>query len=344
MACTPGLRLNDLQTIGSHNSYKQYLPEAELDQLALFAPDVAAALDYGHLPLTAQLDLGVRQLELDIYYDPEGGRYADPILPRMMGGEGLDTAAFNQPGFKVMHVQDVDVRSSCTLFRDCLSEIEDWSRAHSDHAPILILINAKQDEIELPGSVVPLAFDAEAFEALDAEVRGVLAADRLITPDAVRGQAESLRESVLAGGWPDMAAAKGKILIALDEAPDVVRTYMRDRNSLEGLPLFVNSIDAEANHAAYFTRNDPVAGFDEIRQLVQAGYIVRTRADADTAEARSNDTTRRDAAFASGAQYISTDFYQARPQLSEYRVALPGDETARCNRLRQKNACNICVN
>ena len=37
--------------------------------------------------------------------------------------------------------------------------------------------------------------------------------------------------------------------------------------------------------------------------------MVRTRADADTEEARSNDKTRFRAACNSGAQIITTDYY-----------------------------------
>jgi hypothetical protein len=48
-----------------------------------------------------------------------------------------------QPGFKVLHVPDVDVRASCLTFNACLGIVRDWSRVHPRHAPILILINAK---------------------------------------------------------------------------------------------------------------------------------------------------------------------------------------------------------
>ena len=43
--------------------------------------------------------------------------------------------------------------------------------------------------------------------------------------------------------------------------------------------------------------------------MVKKGYMVRTRADADTEEARRNDKTVFQAACASGAQIITTDYY-----------------------------------
>ncbi len=78
-------------------------------------------------------------------------------------------------------------------------------------------------------------------------------------------------------------------------------------------------------------RNDPLANPGDIETLVKQGYMVRTRADADTVQARSGDTTQRDAALSSGAQFISTDYPVPNPDFSDYQVRLPGDGIARCN-------------
>jgi hypothetical protein len=70
-------------------------------------------------------------------------------------------------------------------------------------------------------------------------------------------------------------------------------------------------------------RNDPVSQFEEIQKLVKQGFLVRTRADADTIQARSNDQTRSQKAIESGAQLISTDFPESDSRFSEYQVKLP---------------------
>ena len=83
--------------------------------------------------------------------------------------------------------------------------------------------------------------------------------------------------------------------------------------------------------------------------------LVRTRADADTREARAGDTRRRDAAFASGAHFVSTDYYlpeQAPASAPGYLVALPleglavgpattplGGVVARCNPVSVDRRC-----
>ena len=46
---------------------------------------------------------------------------------------------------------------------------------------------------------------------------------------------------------------------------------------------------------------------------------------------RRNDTAPREAAFASGAQYVSTDYMHADTRFSAYEVRLPGGGVGRAN-------------
>jgi hypothetical protein len=337
------LSVADLQAVGSHNSYKIAIPPPELKLIALTSTEAANSLDYGHIPLAEQLDLGMRQLEIDVFHDPEGGRYADPALPKLTAGqpgaEPYDPTAMETPGFKVLHIQDVDPRSQCPTLIACLDEIDAWSQANPAHVPLLIMINIKSGSLEIPGTVDALAFDAGAFDALDGEIRSVFAPERLVTPDDVRGDAASLREAVLAEGWPSLNASRGKLLFVLETGAEHVRTYLRGNTSLEGFPMFVRSLSPDDDHAAFFTINDPLRDGETIRRRVLEGFLVRTRADAATLEARAGDTRRREAAFTSGAQYISTDFYQPRSEWSDYSVSLPGGSAARCNPVRRDAAC-----
>ena len=61
--------------------------------------------------------------------------------------------------------------------------------------------------------------------------------------------------------------------------------------------------------AAILIINDPIRHKEAITDLVNRGFMVRNRADADTIEARRNLTDRKMAAIESGAQAISTDYY-----------------------------------
>ena len=77
-----------------------------------------------------------------------------------------------------------------------------------------------------------------------------------------------------------------------------------------------------------------------IRDEVAAGYVVRTRADADTFQARANDTTQRDAAIASGAQWVSTDYeVPGRAYGSRTSSRSPAAPPARCNPINAPPWC-----
>ncbi|WP_312162513.1 Ca2+-dependent phosphoinositide-specific phospholipase C [Phenylobacterium sp.] len=332
-AAVDALKINDLQAVGTHNSYKQAIAPKQMALLRAVDPKQADGLDYAHPPLTAQLDAGARQLELDLLNDPDGGRYAAPLAMKMAPDLPYDLEPLKGPGMKVMHVQDIDYRSNCPRFTDCLKEIAAWSQAHRDHVPILILLNLKEGGLEVPGAVEALAFDAKAMDAVDAEIRSVFAAGDLITPDSVQGRRASLRAAALAGAWPTLKAARGKVMFALDAPPEQVAIYRGQRRALEGRVMFVN-IDEASPAAGYITLNEPQEQAARIRAAVQAGLIVRSRADADTVEARTGDLSRQQAAFAAGAQYVSTDYMTPDPRLGAYRAELPGGGTARRNPVR----------
>jgi hypothetical protein len=334
------LRMNDIVTVGTHNSYKQSLSPAELALIASRNPKAADSIDYGHRNLTEQLDAGVRQLEIDVYHDPAGGRFASPKGPALSGRILADGFAnlMAQPGLKVFHIPDIDPHSQCQPFTACLAEIRRWSDAHPGHVPLMIMINAKQDASSLPGGTGALPFDEAAFDNFDHEVRRVLSPEKLITPDDVQGRYPTLRDAVRAGNWPTLAQARGKIWFALDEGPAVVATYRGKRRSLEGRVMFINT-DEKSPAAAYMTLNEPQQDADHIRAAVSAGFIVRTRADANTVEARANNTAPRDAALSGGAQYISTDYIWPDKRFGNYQVRLPGGAVALCNPVRAPGAC-----
>lgn len=330
-AAVDALPMNALQAIGTHNSYKLAIAPKEMALLRASAPEAAVTLDYSHPPLREQLAAGARQLEIDILHDPKPGLYADPVFRRMAPDTTpYDLAPLRQPGLKVLHVQDIDYRSSCALFVTCLKEIRAWSQANRDHVPLLVLLNLKEGPIRTPGAVTAPVFDDAAMDAIDREIRSVFGENHLITPDQVQGRHPTLREAVAAGAWPKLKAARGRVMFACDCPAGQVARYRGGRKALEGRVLFVN-IEETSPAAAYITLNEPVQQAERIRAAVKAGLIVRTRADADTHEARRNDRQRQEAAFASGAHYVSTDYMRPDPRFGAYEAHLPGRGRARLN-------------
>jgi hypothetical protein len=132
-------------------------------------------------------------------------------------------------------------------------------------------------------------------------------------PTELKGEWPSLAVAVENNGWPKMQALRGKFILVLDESEETLAPY----NALltkPGSNLFFKTPPLGHPDAAILILNNPIEQATEIRKAVSKGYLVRTRADADTLEARTNDPTRRDAAFSSGAQLISTDYYLADPR------------------------------
>ncbi len=310
-------RLTRLSYIGSHNSYKQALHPKLLGWLNRVDSKTAEALDYGHPPLTAQLDLGLRLFELDVFYDPDGTLYQDPLgdawLFRDESFSARHSQALQKPGFKVLHAQDVDFRSHCITLADCLFELTRFSTKNPGHVPIVITFNLKSQAIGLPGFTKPLPFTQTALKALQRTIVDHLGVDRIFMPTELKGDWPSLAAAVENNGWPKMQALRGKFILVLDESEETLAPY----NALltkPGSNLFFKTPPLGHPDAAILILNNPIEQATEIRKAVSKGYLVRTRADADTLEARTNDPTRRDAAFSSGAQLISTDYYLADPR------------------------------
>ncbi|WP_035456986.1 phosphatidylinositol-specific phospholipase C1-like protein [Algoriphagus terrigena] len=326
-----GQKLNETQVIGSHNSYKSAMPSPILDYLNKVNPAAAQSLEYEHLPLSEQLNLGLRNLELDVFHDPMGGRFANPkSLAMLPEGTVFDPKKeLSEPGLKLFHVQDLDVQSHHLLFKNALLELKSWSDQHPDHHPVFILINAKDGKV--PMTVNPLPFTGTALDSIDLEVRTYLGIDKLITPDQVRGDYESLEKAVLAGNWPELEAVRGKFLFVLDESEEKIRRYLTEKPELRNGVLFVNLKEGNPE-AGFRIINDPVSNETYIQELVRKGYIIRTRADSDTKEARTGNYSKFEKAKASGAQVISTDYYiPSRLFPSDYSVSFENHTFERPN-------------
>jgi hypothetical protein len=327
--------MNQVQYLGSHNSYHIRARQDLFDVLLSFIPDVAPTLDYSHVPLQEQFESqGIRQIELDVFDDPQGGLFANHPARTLFGEDAASgIPALDEPGLKVLHVQDIDYETTCLTFVSCLTEIKTWSDANPDHLPVTVLVEAKDEEIPDPlnlGFAKPEPFGVDALNRIDAEILSVFPREQLIVPDDVRGDFVTLELAVLSQGWPKLSQARGKIMFALDNTGSAREDYIAGHTSLEGRILFTDS-PAGTPEAAFMKRNDPRSNPGEIAELVELGYMVRTRADADTEEARSADTSRREAALASGAQFISTDYPVPDTRFSDYQVTIPGGRIARCN-------------
>ncbi|GGI51923.1 hypothetical protein GCM10011425_31350 [Mucilaginibacter galii] len=316
--------INKIQVIGSHNSYKQAIAPALFKAFQKMDSVSASKIDYEHISLTDQLNMGLLNLEIDLYADAKGGKYAHP--------KGLDWAKdqpaydpdgeMKEPGFKVFHVVDLDFRSHALTFKKCLQQLRSWSEAHPDHNPIFITLEGKDQASKNPMLTVPEKFTEQTFAELDKNIIDGLGAAQVITPDQVRGKYKTLEDAVLHNNWPALKKAKGKFLFILDDNKEKRELYIAGHPSLKGRVLFANA-EPGTPEAAMMIRNNPKDA--EIPGLVKKGYIIRTRADGDTQQARVNDKSDFEAACNSGAQIITTDYYLKSTHFkSDYVVYFDG--------------------
>ncbi|MBP4139055.1 phosphatidylinositol-specific phospholipase C1-like protein [Flavobacterium geliluteum] len=307
IAQNDNLKINQLQVIGSHNSYRQAI-ETDLYNI-IQSKDTSRSLkglQYTHIGITEQLNKGLRNLEIDVFADTKGGKYAHPKgMDIAKSEEAYDpNGQMNKPGFKVFHMPDIDFRTSCYTFEICLQELKKWSDANPDHVPVFITLEPKDGDANFFGTK-PEDFTPEIFDALDQELRKGLG-EKLITPDMVRGKYKTLEEAVLHHNWPTLKKAKGKFLFILDNNGAKRDLYALHHPSLKGRAVFINAEPGKPEAATLFRNNSEDS---EIAALVKKGYIIRTRADSDTKEARANDYKHFEATKKSGAQIITTDYY-----------------------------------
>jgi hypothetical protein len=341
----PEVRLNQVQLIATHSSYHRELSFAEKEAQRRWDANFWN-LEYSHASLPAQFgEQRVRGIELDVFPDPDGGLYARPLVRTAAGLSPPTDPELARPGFKVLHWADHDYGTSCASLRQCLGEVERWSRANPGHAPVPVLLELKRTDpaMEARGGAKSPPWTTATLDALDEEIRSVVAESGMVTPDDVRVPGRTLEQSVLERGWPSLNRSRGQLMFLMDNQDTALQdAYRAGRQSLEGRVLFTNSRPGRPD-AAFVGWNDPTgANQAVIRSMVERGYYVRTRSDVPFTEASSGSTARLRAALDSGAQMISTDFPVtglAARHGTDYTAELPGGATVRCDPVNAPRGC-----
>jgi hypothetical protein len=284
------LRVHHIQAKATHNSYHVADPS-----------NGDPGLQFTHTPLDHQLDIGVRGFELDVHFT-------------------LDDA--DATVFRVYHT-GVDQKSTCDPLTACLDILRRWSEKHPAHHPIFVQIEPK--DAEAPDRI------EDYIAKLDAAIRAGIPRQRLLVPDDVKGSAPTLRDAVTApgGGWPTLRKTRAKFVFYAINDGVFFKAYTRGGTSLDGRAMFHAGRPTDASTAVVL-RDDPIASGADIANLVRKGFVVRTLADYDLLEAKANDHTRLDAALASGAHIVATDFPEHVAGF-DYVAEVPGGTPSRCN-------------
>ena len=274
---TGGVRLNQLQALGTHNSYHVHRSSRRRG---------IERWQYFEDPLDVQLrDQGVRQFELDVN-----------VATTPTGSSRCSTCRASN--------RDHLPRAAPTASPRSRRGRDAHPAARADRDPA----RAQGQRPRLPGRRTGL-WDAADLDQLDAEIRSVFGRGRHVHArrSARRARHACPRRS-RPDGWPEINAVRGQVMFLMDNGGTFRDWYRAGHPALEGRVIFTNA-DPRRRDAAFIKRNDPIGSFADIQSLIAQGYVVRTRADADTVQARANDThdaRRRDRRRV--PQWVSSDF------------------------------------
>ncbi len=286
------LRLNEVQAIGSHNSY-HVEPELPFDDSHY----------YTHLPLEEQLaSQGVRQFELDFHYRED-------------------------VGFQIFHLPAIDEVTTCLLFVDCLGAIKGWSDAHPGHLPVMIWLEPKSDADFLDATLLDLF---GRWDELEAEILSVWPRDRILAPDDVRGDHATLRDAVTTDGWPTLGEVRDKLIFALLDGGEHRDDYLAWSPDLVGRLLFPDTESAEDPNAGMFKINNAVTDAAKVSELAAAGFMITSNVDSPT-DSDEDNAAKLAASLASGPHFVSSDFPGAPGPGGGYSAQIPGGQPVGCN-------------
>jgi len=341
------IHLNDIRILASHNSYKK-LPHPKLIRfLTKFRKQLGPSndpiqLDYGHLTLEQQLnDYAIRGFELDVYYDPKGGLYRKRKLNRFIFGQKVmvKDSLMKKPGFKVLHIPDVDFETNYFTFIQALTELKNWSIKNPNHSPIFVNVEAKGSSaaneskfLRIIGFKKAIRMDSSAYMQLDLEINSVFDKENLMTPKDLKATYSTINDRLTLEGWPLLSECLGKIIFILQGDNDEL--YKKSLLHGADRAMFVYD-EPGGDNTAFVIRNNSLGIEKEISELTKR-YIIRSRTDAGTIEAREKNYTIFQSVLSSNAQIISTDYYKPDLRFSDFQIRLEDISLSKPYILRKK--------
>eukprot|EP01065_Artemidia_motanka_P048832 TRINITY_DN7977_c0_g1_i1.p1 TRINITY_DN7977_c0_g1~~TRINITY_DN7977_c0_g1_i1.p1 ORF type:complete len:410 (+),score=115.81 TRINITY_DN7977_c0_g1_i1:57-1232(+) len=191
-AAASQLPLDRFRIVGSHNSCHV------ASMFSAFIP----YWRYTHAPLLTLLGMGLRHLELDLWFS------------RRTGCWEIRHEALIDP---LVTVED-------TAFVSVLRMLLGWSRQNTGHFPLILNLDIKGAYRTGRSWFAPVCgrdlsdrhCDKVALERLRGEIESVWPAHGLILPSDVIGQSATLREAVGAHGWPPVCTLRGRCMFLLN--------------------------------------------------------------------------------------------------------------------------------
>lgn len=296
-----GLKFNELRYTATHNSYQTESVDV-LKQIYGKLSDLTFGLvpentaDFVSPTLTDQLNNGIYSFEIDIeVFDRDG-----------------------DISFTCMHNPRFQMTTSCYDFALAMKEIAMWSDNNPGHLPITVIIEPKEFFLPLEDmKVLNLDYAKELDKTLKEALGG-----RLFTPADMLREYESFGEMRRADDWCKVSDMLGKVLILFHEC-NTTEGYIELDPTLRTQAMFpmLRAKDIDRDCASFLLINKPEGEYDDIKEALDSNFVVRTRVDEFTKVTEK----RREKAFESGAQIISTDYPVRQGMTADDYVVCFGD-------------------
>ena len=283
-AVSDGVKFNEVAFLGTHNSY-QILPTksyaALMKTLDFFAFGlVETKTDFEMDTLTEQLEMGIRNLEIDV------------IVQETDDGTK----------FRVCHTAILDNTSHAYNFENALKEIKLWSDHNPNHMPITIIVEPKGKVAQINGFN---KFTLDYANQMDEIIRNTLG-DTLLTPASMLRDYDNFKEMRDNDDWLTLGETRGKVMVLMHDC-DVTESYISQDESIKSQAMFpmLRYDDRNETYTSFVLNNDPENAVKQNDELVdECKLVVRTRAD----DYPTFSDERYENANKCGSQIITTDF------------------------------------
>ncbi|MFW5780504.1 MAG: Ca2+-dependent phosphoinositide-specific phospholipase C [Bacillota bacterium] len=288
------LKLNEIQVLATHNSFKRmpFMPFSKT--LELFWGQKVRNGYYGLDFLSEQFDMGIRGVELDV----------------VMYGEDL----------RLIHDPVTDWRTNGPDFKMALEEIKLWSDINPGHIPINIMLQVRNNFS--PFSHKFKKFTKQDIQDMDNLLGEVFGEGNIIKPKDIKGDHDTLREAVETDGWPELSECMGKVYFALLIGDETNKQYYKEIDpSFETQRAFIFSKpeEEEKEYTSFILADSPFT--EGLEELIDKNYILRTRLD----EQFNYSEQRRVASIELGSQILATDHMRGNLLHPDYVTKLTPD-------------------
>lgn len=260
-AIARGVKYNEVAFLGTHNSYKigstdEYKKLYEAFDVLTFGFISSETALFAADTLTQQLQLGIRNLEIDI--------------ETVVGDGSID--------FAVSHIPYLDNVSSCYDLELALEEVKLWSDNNPGHLPVSVIIEPKRAVVPIDGM---RGFNVDYANELDKLVSSVFG-ETLLTPADMMGEYSSFKEMREADGWLPLGDTMGKVLVLLHDCSATTK-FIKQDETIKSRAMFpvLRYNDRNESYTSFILDNEPDAALKHQKENInKCNLIVRTRADS----------------------------------------------------------------